>query len=400
MKMKSTFKKTALAAAVTGTLTGISMDAQALITGAAGEALLVPLVLVTDTGDDGLALNTIINVSTPREIGLDIVPNVYTAPNVSPFKANWTDPAEYAQSIHWYVFTPWSVEFFNGAIPVSANYEVTINMREVLQPVVGDVAFPVYMIFGNESARDGSAADFALFGNAQLVSEFNGDIVGIADIPVVPMSDGADAAPFLPTMQNEVVYNNVTGIPTAASPLAAGIRTNYTNGFHDQILIDLEILEWTTATTDQYETDTSLWVIWNDRNQVPPVYTGPASWQNMTVYCYNDNEQYFSNVISLPWELNLVVPGAAAAQLPIDSDYVISAGDAGNSLPLRCPAPGRKYATIFLNEPFDVNVAAPGSVGSAAVAFSLLWVDGDLPSGGTYTVPAGQREAFPTTIPW
>jgi hypothetical protein len=332
-------------------------------------------------------------VTIPAQVGLDAIPNLYTAPNVSPL--NSTFAPKFANTIHWYVFDRFSTHIFNGPITVSANDTVTIDIREVYAPEPGD-AVPTYMIIGNESARDGSAAEFAMFGDAHLVSEFNGDIVGIADIPVLPLSDSADTTQY-PTLRDNVIYDIIAGVPSAASPLGSGIRTNWENGLHDQTLIDLVMYE--ALGDDDGEADSALWVVWNDRNQnaangYTPNNGAATGWDVVQYTCYDYDENPVSGSVSLPYELNLL----QVTPYPTNG-FAVPISDVSNPNIL-CDSGDRTYALLNLPEGLDAHPEDPGRPASAMVAFTLLWQDGSLPNGGAYTVPAQERAIFPGNRAW
>lgn len=361
--MKSNFKKLALAAALSGGLAGVSTNASAIIEGAAGEALLVPLTVW-----DGI-VNTVVQVTVPDQVGFDTVPNFYTAPNTTP--GNMV-----GNKIHWYFFDKKSVHRLNGTIPVTPNQLVTIDWSYLVQtmdPTLVNVEG--YLVIATEAARTGAAANFDMMGDAFLVA-FPFD----AKIPVLPMSDGKDPShDAAPTVDNNVVYG-LNKIPNAVSPLASGIRTNYSNGVADVVRFDLTLGNRTNSAPPSITNLPTLLVVWSDGNY--------DAWGNQSVDVFDDAERSCSTNVSVDQEVNtILVNWPDLPPLP----WI----DQTNNL---CYpggfAPGSKgFVEFTLPEPIDNNIDAPET---AAVAFSIMWAYE--PTSGTFlpyeTALAHERGLF------
>jgi hypothetical protein len=267
--MKKRFQNLAVATAVTAAMAGVTLPAQAIVTGIAGEALLVPLTIWDDDrrfpGDD---LNTLIEIEVPASVGWEAVANVWMAPHTTPIDP-LVDPEKYSPdafksvegagpkvaSIHWFVFDKYSAHKKNDVIKVTPNDVVQINFADLMG---GDLeGIPTYMVFVNESsyAFPEKGATFAMFGDAWLVNEA-GDMQ--VEIPVLPMSDGPDITKY-PVYADHVVYPE--GLPVA-SPLASGNLLNYADGiFQGRSVFDVPL---------STPVDVTYHVLWRDMN-VPGV---------------------------------------------------------------------------------------------------------------------------------
>lgn len=362
--MKPLLKKAALSAVAAGVLTGVSMDASAIITGAVGEALLVPLVVAGD------GVNTVITVVTPSVVGNDTVPNYFTAPNTTPgagvFPGN-------KGTIHWYFFDYKSVHVVNKPVPVTPDDHTTIDWSK---EVIGSLRNqPGYLVIANETARpEGGEASFDMYGDAQLILE--SPVTAVADIPVLPMSDGVDATPCVPVMDNQVCYTgaNANRVPSDVSPLAAGVRLNWQDGVVDALtLIDLDLNK---------QNDT-VHVLWLDGNYEKDGYDA------LNALAYDDDENPCSLTVPAPYELNII--------------QVLTSGTIANDWPFAtmpvenlCAVPGSSdtynaFLRVTLPEVIDGTPAYP--VAQSGVFFSLLFRDvkSDL---DLFTVPAGELGIF------
>lgn len=329
------YQKLMLASGVATALAGLSMPTHAIIEGAAGEALLVPFVLYSNPDRTPLqfdltepSVNTLVMVTTPSAVGVDTIPNFFTAPNTTPtnvapvvetFDPDLGETGEYTAGIHVYFFDERSVEALNFRIPVSPDDMTLINWgnevenrNQALEGVKG------YMVITNDKPNGQwrQAAKFSMFGDAWVIWPTN---IGLIDskIPVLPMSDGADTTGVtIPTRVNNVIHNSNGGI-VAASPLASGMRTNRSNGngLADYTLFDLTMSNRFLPT---------LHVIWVDEN------IGQAN----TSYVYNDQEQDCSMTLPIANELNVywtsiptLFPGQECLLNPINNQPITITAD-------------------------------------------------------------------------
>ena len=397
--MNTKFKKLALSAAITAALGGVSMPTHALIQGSAGEALLVPFV-VYDTVDSlpGSAdvVNTIIELTIPGTVGLDTIPNHYTASHTTPQYVQpltsppvlggilYDNPALTPNDIHWFFFDHRSGHLLNGSIPVSPDLYFSFNWGDIVKArnpsLIGEKG---YLIFGTHKAQGHAAADFSFFGDAHLVftPDSTRPLVKVAaDIPVLPMNDGVDTPAQLasqrPTVDNQVIYD-AAGIPSQASPLISGMRTNWSDGIQNVTSFDLALSDRRSPT---------LHVFWNDVNlgsrpghpgqpiigtTVPPLIGGPGASYNV----YDDNEVSCSGSIEFPDELNVVWVSPKENQaLGRSLRWVDHAFDL--CYPSSAANIHGGFVQYIINEWIDTNSNTPES---SAVAFSITLTE---PSSG------------------
>jgi hypothetical protein len=357
------FRKLALASGVAVALSGVSLPSHAIIEGDPGEALLVPFVLY----DSVSSVNTLVEVTVPSAVGRDVIPNEFTAPNTTPTNIPATEVADpdlgpigaFTAGIHIYFFDEESVEQLNTDLPTSPDDFILINWGDLVARIRPSLnGTKGYMIVTNE--KDAGTwqeeAEFSMFGDAYMVFPAG---VGFIDakIPVLPMSDGEDDTGDAPEIGNEVVFNQNGGI-AAASPLAAGMRTNIVDGVvgGHYTLFDLTMSNRFLPT---------LHVIWVDDN----------IGQSNTSYVFNDQEQDCSVTLPIENELNVYWTSPVHYH-PLAPDWV----DAAIEL---C------YPEGFLNFPnivdsdifypgfvrFQIDEYAPeaqsGLATSSAVAFSI-----------------------------
>ncbi len=162
--MSSNFKKLAIAAGVTAAMAGISAPTQAKIMGAAGEALLVPLVVYATPSLSGyyrehdhpcehpwrrLALMTYRTSSSIPTARRPTRRPLAVQPTSSVPTLTWPRGFTGTGSI-FAAFTSWT-----GRLPVTANGIVTINWCATQD--TGDTwdGVPGYMVIGTEIARRG-----------------------------------------------------------------------------------------------------------------------------------------------------------------------------------------------------------------------------------------------------
>ncbi|EGV19383.1 hypothetical protein [Thiocapsa marina] len=371
--MSSNFKKLAIAAGVSAGLAAVSVPSYAVIPGPAGEALLIPLV--AHGGDVAGGSNTIIQVTIPGTVGFDSIPNDFTAPNTTPTNPGPTlFPVDAdlvpGNAIHWYWFDKESVHRLNRMVPVTADDVVVIDW---LQASGGSFAGQEgYMVIGTEIARTGAAADFAMFGEAwfELYSDDTADRVGtLAQIPVLPMSDGVDGAFDSPVSKADNVKYNSAGIPRAVSPLISGMRTNRSDG----ILNDTTVFN--LALSDR--NFPSVHVVWLDVNL-------DDDGRGLGVDVFDSDEFSCSGSVDLPYELNVIwIPEAFAATTA--NPFGIPSNE--YCLPTQLSGDEIGFVTYYIPEYIDTNIDEPESAG---VAFSIL-MDWDAVDNLRFTTSLGQE---------
>jgi hypothetical protein len=359
--MTTNFKKLALAVGVTAGLAAVSMPSQALITGAAGEALLVPLVVYGGLGTSfDPFVNTVIRVTIPSTVGFDTIPNEFTAPHTTPTNPGPTlFPADKdlagGNYIHWYWFDKRSLHRLNRKVKVTADDVVEINWRYEAGTAWVDQAG--YMIIGTEAARSGAAANFAMYGDAWLLFDDPTTVrTFTAYQPVLPMSDGADGPQGTPVSVDDQVKYTAGGIPRNASPLISGMRTNRSDGD----LSDATV--WDLALSDR--TFPTIQVIWLDTNL--------GSGNYVAVDVFDTTELTCSGTIPLPYELNVVwVPSTYTPEAT--STYTAPrwvTQDEVLCTPHGSLATDNGFVRYVLPEYRDTNIDAPETAGAT---FSLTY---------------------------
>ncbi|MBK5967070.1 hypothetical protein CCR95_24125 [Thiocystis minor] len=372
--MTQNFKKLAIAAGVSVGMAALSMPSHASIMGAAGEALLVPLVVYATPAISGYYANTFVQVSTPGAIGFDDVPNIFISPNTTPTNADATlfpldaDLQSATTGIlHWYWFDHRSIHRLDKPLRVTPNDVVTIDWYQASRPSTKYDGQAGYMVVGTETARRGEAANFNMFGEAWLamdvvgVDGFNEAGASLATVPVYPMSDGADGD-FL-TLQDSVIYKG--GIPNQVSPLIAGVRTNRSDGIPDLTAFDMTLLT---------RTQPSMHVVWLDVNldEVDGYST------DIPVDVYDSDEVACSATVSLKNELNVIWIDQVVAPsgVAVDPEEIFFAQTNETlcvpSIDKAASLTSPSFATYYLDEYVDTDVDRPESAG---VAFNLVWAD-------------------------
>lgn len=362
--MTQNFKKLAIAAGVSVGMAALSMPSHATITGAPGEALLVPLVVYATPLVNGYYANTYVQVSVPGSIGFDDVPNVFVDPNTTPTNADAAlfpldaDLADAATAIiHWYWFDERSIHRLDKPIPVTANDVVTIDWEAAAGGQYNGQAG--YMVIGTETARRGAAATFNMFGDAWLamdvVADPGYDEAGavLASIPVYPLSDGEDTGVL--SITDSVIYKG--GLPKQVSPLISGMRTNRSDGIPDLTAFDLTLLA-----RDQ----PSMHVIWLDQNlDETDVSTV------VPVDVYDSDEVACSSSVTIENELNVIwIDARAPDGLPVPPAGIFFA-QTDEALCYSNPlTTDSSFVTYYLDEYVDTTADRPESAG---VAFNLVW---------------------------
>ncbi|MEI7997048.1 MAG: hypothetical protein WCH01_19305 [Methylococcaceae bacterium] len=386
--MNTKFKKLALSAGIATALGGFSLPSHAIIEGAAGEALLVPFVIY----DTAAVINTIVELTIPGTVGLDTIPNDFTASHSTPVLDHSTIPPSGPSTsfnnpalsvhhadvvnnskVHWYFFDKNSVHKVDGAIPVTADDFVQFDWGREVRRQNGTGGkldgMEGYLVFGTEQAREAGptrgshkAANFSFFGDAYLVTQ-NAvllEALGIVDakIPVLPMNDGEDPGfttpPTLPkvTIDNQVIYN-AANVPEDASPLVSGMRTVWSDGIPNVTLFDLTLGLRIMPT---------LQVFWNDHNG------GDGYFASADVFDDAENTCSFGNV-PLPNEVNSiwVAPLATEDLAPFWVD-VKTELCYPNGFDSAARNPG--FVRYVIPEQGDTNIGVPEQ---AAVAFSIVF---------------------------
>ena len=369
--MNTKFKKLALSAGIATALGGFSLPSHAIIEGAAGEALLVPFAIY----DSVAVVNTIVELTIPGTVGLDTIPNDFTAshstPTGSSISANNTalsvhnNPTPVVTSgVHWYFFDKFSAHRLNGDIPVTADDFVQFDWGSVVRAQNNALdGVEGYLVFGTEKARlvgpvpgSHAAADFSFFGDAYLVSQ-NAILLGAlgivdAKIPVLPMNDGIDApGQTKVTVDNQVLYKN--NLISQVSPLISGMRTVYSDGLPNTVAFDLTLGLRLTPT---------LQVFWNDHNAIARGY-------HADVDVFDANENTCSSVIPLPHEVNTIWI-SQSQQWFLSPTWVDTTTDLcyPNGIASALSQPG--FVRYQIDEEGDTGIGGPEQ---AAVAFSVLF---------------------------
>lgn len=295
--MKTRFQKIAIASAVSAALAGFSLPSHAIVTGTAGEGLLIPLTIWDDATRNNL--NTLIEIEVPASIGWEDVANIYTAPNTTPTNADLSmgfnkdvfapvvigGNTRYVNKIHWFVFDRWSEHERNDDVPVTPDDVVQLNFHDMM-PDVRYAGVPFYTVVTNEIGYKmaGKAdAQFSMFGDAWLVND-NGFQ---AEIPVLPLADAADTTTY-PVWGDHIIYQ-INGIPAQVSPLASGSLSNYADG----IMGDFEVFDIPLSTNNAV----TYHVFWLDAIR-------KQGWADVEVY--DTEERSCSDWIPLPYELNII----------------------------------------------------------------------------------------------
>jgi hypothetical protein len=301
--MKTRFRKIAVASAVTAALAGVSLPSHAIITGIAGEGLLVPLAIWA--GNDRNNLNTLIEIEVPASIGWEDAANIYTAPNTTPTNANLSmgfNPdvfkpvviegnTRHVNAIHWFIFNHRSGHVKNDSVPVTPDDVIQLNFHDML-PQVGFADEPHYVVITNEIGYTKAGkenAQFSMFGDAWLVNDNDFE----AEIPVLPLADAADATAF-PVWGDHIIYQP-NGIPAQVSPLASGNLSNYADG----VLGDFSVWDVPLSTNDAL----TYHVLWLDLNRDLTKY-GVGSWVDVEVF--DTEERSCSDAVRVPDELQII----------------------------------------------------------------------------------------------
>ncbi|MEW6036737.1 MAG: hypothetical protein AB1648_00520 [Pseudomonadota bacterium] len=423
--MSINFKKTAIAAGMFTALAATSMSANAMRVTEAGEANLVPFVIWTSDIFDptpGLnslfGLNTVVKITVPMSVGNDVIPNFFTAYHTSPTNGSKADPGKQspadpdlvpANMIHWVFLNEHSEHLLNGTITVTPDDVAVLDWGAAVRKKGKQTELngrPGYLVLVTEDGYKGNDADFSFFAEAWLLAGVRsildpmqqdvhlntGGVIGLIDaaIPVLPMSDGADnygtpAYTQAPSVKNSVIEAGTNG-SVIASPLVAGIRTNWSDGNGTDIGVvdvtlgnrNVPIGQFNALNFLQFPT---LAVIWNDRNA--------KAWSSVLVDVFNDSEQYCSDFLELDHQLNLVwvqtdvtagnnpfglawpVPGFIQAwgqdrALCVPSDDTPLPVQNGNIALEKLLSGG--FLKMYLPEPIDTGIFEPES---AMAAFSI-----------------------------
>lgn len=401
------FRKLTIASAVCAALAGVSGLANAAITGVPGEAVLVAGVVTGGPIAQVPAgqIETYIGLRVPITIGQDTVINTYTAPHTT-VSGTTTVQTLNDPRIYWTLYNENSQKVEDGYCYVSPGDTVlwtTDNLVKIQQQLqragilsagVQGVPDPVcgptnrtrfgYVVFETISGADGQDADFAFAADA--AARIAPIMTGFAQLPALPMADGADPLPAgsgLPVFQNEVITGTGTygdGFPTSPirySPISAGIRL----------------------------TDADANALENVVTQMP--LSGPASLNQMALHVhwfpnndptrgsfgdiFDDMEGHCSHFTPLPRQLNAwlynyqVAPVGGPVQVPVPNW-----ANAGGGILNAPPDPNGGYVLDLIGQ---VMAQANGSVRFCAPPYWLPNALGATPYPGAilgyeqYAVP-------------
>jgi hypothetical protein len=306
-------KKTALAASITVALAGVSLPASSAILGTAAEGLLVPVfthgLLILD--------DTVVQVTTPANIGFDGVPNNFTAPNTTPSSAEPTLDAVYAaykdgsgnsksSAINWFWFDEYSDKKYDGSKPVTAD-DVTELRASVIVPGAKNRLGYLVVASAAAKANPNGGANISMFGRAWAELDESrppdGVIEDRVELPVLGLTDGPDNGLKMPTKQDNIKYAGVAQAPIV-SPLVTGIRTNVSNDtLAAQTVFDLEIA---AAGLN------AVHMIWLDQNRAlkgsnfEEACEVPAAPGSIGGYIFDTEEKKQSWGDCVPWELSKI----------------------------------------------------------------------------------------------
>ncbi len=265
----------------------------AIYQGAAGEAILIPLVIYDST----LSINTTISITIPDKIGFAQIPNEALAPHTSPADES-LDPT--AKKIHWIFYDHQGLRRQDGYFNLTPNAIYTLDWKSIGSIQNGR---PGYVLLVTDAGYNGDDADFNIFTEAKLS-------IGLesTNIPVFGMADGADGLDSEFTDQSGCLVQGLNEVckdtpqqyqPLLSfSPLSSGILTGK-DGEIGETVFDLMLgkrLKGYPFFGLIIGTEPTLLVIWNDG----------LNYTNAMGYVYGSNGEYCSDVIPLNHRLNLV----------------------------------------------------------------------------------------------
>jgi hypothetical protein len=371
MNKAKTFLTLVVIWAITAMGSGV---AQAVTLGEPGEALLVPGV----NYDSAAGVNTMVGITVPSVLGGD----PFWFPGGAPYDTALVTsapaglvaniPAPPAEAIHWFFFDEDSTHQLDNGMPATADDFVPFDWGATV--VASGAALdgvPGYLVFANTAARAGGlpapvaplAGGFAMYGDAVIIQ---GNWASAAYIPVVPMTDTLDAT-AAPVFVDNVIW--LAGIPTAVSPLAAGIQLDDDDGVADNCVIDMRYFLGPAlgGGTDL--------VLWMDRNYGPPAFV--PGYSNVAVDVFDTEEDSGSANINLSKELNWIDASTLPWTTHVDADGLTDEG----------------FVYIELPELMDDGAVIAGPGGSC-VAFSLIYFSGGATAAQVQTALAHERGVF------
>lgn len=291
------FKKTALTAAMVAGFT-VAGTAQSAVTSVVAEGLMYPFVYY----DNGAGIDTWFSVHTTSFIGQDTVPNDYTAPHVwkAQTQAGYNAAGLGLLYLNWFNYK--SEKVYDQYIPVTPNDKEVFQLSALGVNQGGTMnQVPGYIVIVSNSGRQGQDGDILMMGDAVLTTA-DADLV---TLPVLPQADGADAGRKVPTNDNNCVSLGTGPVvqEVDCSPLVAGTRTD--NGdadLNDRALVDLELVPLGGPAFQTL-------IAWMDRNNNASV----------PYRRYNDDEDWCSGTIPLPYEVNVIplYPSGTQAPFPL-----------------------------------------------------------------------------------
>jgi hypothetical protein len=363
--MKSIKKSVLAASLATGMM--VAGTAQSYIIGPPGEALLYPFVYY----DRAASIDTFMALHTTSFLGVDTVPNEYTAPNVW----NAGNPNQPARPvIHWFWFDYKSKKQLSGTRRLTLDDKLVINLEQLGATTGHSMErVPGYFVVVDDATTTNNppAGSFAMMGDAALVA--GGDIT---ELPVLPMVDGADGAVAVPSNTNNCVWDSKTQAPLC-SPIVAGTRRDDGIIGNDVVVVDVELapLQKVLQTL----------IVWQDYNPggIP-----------VPIDRFDDEEIPCNDTIYLPWEVNVVPLLDPYGKYP-DFGWWGEGPTTVDPQTLCVPFVARPELVgtkpgilrMYLHErSTDVNVPGPNS---SLVVFTITSVSGQASSPVADTTPSG-----------
>lgn len=355
------------AASIFAATCAFSGAASAMMLGHPGEALLVPFAIhgTSSNGSDE-DFNTYVRITMPASVGIDTIPNGFTAPNTT--KGGYTATGG-NHTVNWFFYRNNSTLVTQGTLTLTPGDMDVFNLQNAmigagLQASTANV--PGYLVFTTDAATDGSAADFVIEGDAYFTNEQDPAITdpssddGFVLVPVLALADGPDGSN--PTFGNQVIYSG--GVPSKVSPTITGIRTSIPDGDNaDTAMFSVRV----TSDTDGAVETSTLVAIWLDKDY---------NLLGVPVDVVDESDNACTISVDLTEQLNLLYVFHDGTGLRYN-DTPFSYGTAANTLPQLCdPAGSAEIASLR----FRLPEGTEGS-GSAAV-FSVVFNHGEDGSSG------------------
>ncbi len=265
----------------------------AIYQGAAGEAILIPLVIYDST----LSINTTISITIPDKIGVAQIPNQVLAPHTSPAVESLPSAAK---QIHWIFFDHQGLHRQDGYFNLTPNAIYTLDWKATGSIQNGRAG---YILLVTEAGYKGNDADFNIFAEAKFTrgsESANIPIFGMADGLDSPFGDSTDQSNCLVQGINEVCKDTPQPFQPllSFSPLSSGIQTGEIDETGET---KFDLMLGKRFKGNPYfglirGTEPTLLVIWND----------VLNYINAKGYVYGPDGTYCSDVIPLNHRLNLI----------------------------------------------------------------------------------------------